>query len=101
MGDDAQGVRRYLGRNPLIQAMRLPEATNMDDLKAGAREVKDDVKKTWREADGQEDLGDKVGNLGDDVRRNVGNAGDDVRRNVDNAGDDLDTELDKNRTNKP
>lgn len=62
----------------------------MDDLKSGYREVKDGAKKAGREADGQEDLGDKVGNLGDDIRRNVGN-----------AGDDLDKELDKNRTDQP
>jgi hypothetical protein len=73
-------------RNPRTQAGEL-EATNMDDLKAGAREVKDDAKKALREADGKEDLGDKVGNLGDDIRRNAGN-----------AGDKVDDEIDKDRT---
>ena len=62
----------------------------MDDLKSGYRDVKDGAKKAWREADGKEDLGDKVGNLGDDIRRGVGN-----------AGDDLDEEMDKNRTTQP
>ena len=57
----------------------------MDDLKAGAREVKDDAKKAWREADGKEDVGDEVGNLGDDIRRNVGNAGDKVDDEIDKA----------------
>jgi hypothetical protein len=52
-------------------------------MKSGYREVKDDAKKAWREADGEEDLGDKVGNLGDDIRRNVGNAGDKVDNEVD------------------
>ncbi len=62
----------------------------MDDVKGGLRDVKDDAKKSWREADGEENLGDKVGNLGDDIRRNVGN-----------AGDELDEELDKDRTTDP
>ena len=66
------------------------EATTVDDLKAGYRDTKDKAKETWREADGKEDLGDKVGNLGDDVRRNVGN-----------AGDKLDEEMDRNRANQP
>ncbi len=65
----------------------------MDDLKAGYRATKDKVKKAWRGADGKEDLGDKVGNLGDDIRRDVGNAGD----KVGNAGDKVDEEIDKNR----
>ena len=55
----------------------------MDDLKTGYRETKDKAKEAWREADGTEDLGDKVGNLGDDVRRNVGNAGDKVDDEID------------------
>ncbi len=56
----------------------------MDEMKRGGREVRDDAKKAWRGADG-EDLGDKVANLGDDVRRNVANTGDDLRH----AGDDI------------
>ena len=41
----------------------------MDDLKKGAREVETDAKQTWRKADGDESLADKVGNAGDDLRR--------------------------------
>jgi hypothetical protein len=53
------------------------------DLKSGFRETKDNVKKALRGADGKEDLGDKAGNLGDDIRRNVGNAGDKVNDEID------------------
>lgn len=62
----------------------------MDDLKSGFRETKDKVKGALREADGNEDLGDKVGNLGDDIRRHAGNAGDKVS-----------DEIDKDRANDP
>ncbi len=53
----------------------------------------DELKKTWpegeqrvaegsREADGT-DLGDHVGNIGDEARENLGNAGDDLREGGD------------------
>jgi hypothetical protein len=80
-------VSSYRGLNPLIPGM---EATTVGDLKSGYRDVKDGAKKVLRDADGKEDLGDKVGNLGDDIRRNVGN-----------AGDDLDEAVDKNRQDEP
>ena len=69
----------------------------MDDLKSGYRDVKDGAKKAWREADGEEDLGDKVGTLGDDIRRNVGEAGDKVGE----AGDTVENEIDKQRQDEP
>lgn len=50
----------------------------MDDVKQGYRDAEDKAKETWRRADGDEDLADKVGNLGDDIRRELGNAGDKV-----------------------
>lgn len=59
----------------------------MDDLKQGYRETEDKAKETWRKADGEEDLADKVGNLGDDVRKGLGN-----------AGDQVDDAFDRNRT---
>lgn len=71
----------------------------MDDLKRTGREVRDDAKKAWRGADG-EDLGDKAANLGDDVRRNAANAGDDLRHAVrdtkdeaHHAGHDIDDDM--------
>ncbi len=59
----------------------------MYETKRGAREARDDAKKAWRGADG-EDLGDKAANLGDDVRRNAANAGDDLRHAVRDTKDE-------------
>lgn len=59
----------------------------MDDLKKGYRETEESAKETWRKADGEEDLSDKVGNLGDDVRKGLGDAGDDLRDAADDATD--------------
>ena len=67
----------------------------MDDLKKGYREGEETVKENLRKADGQEDLGDKVGNLGDDIRKNLGNVGDDVRNAADDAGDEADRAADR------
>lgn len=61
----------------------------MDDLKRGSREVEDKAKEAWRKSDGDEDLGDKLGNLGDDIRREAGNLGDDAGNLGDDLGDDL------------
>ena len=71
----------------------------MDDLKKAGREVEETAKETWRKADGEEDLADKAGNLGDDIRKNLGNLGDDARNAMDAAGDTVDreTDLDPNR----
>ena len=62
----------------------------MDEIKKGYREAEETAKETWRKADGEEDLADKVGNLGDDIRKNLGNAGDDIRDAVDDAADEAD-----------
>ncbi|MFP5342647.1 MAG: hypothetical protein ACLGIJ_06965 [Candidatus Limnocylindria bacterium] len=59
----------------------------MDDLKKGYRETEESAKETWRKADGEEDLSDKVGNLGDDIRKGLGDAGDDLRDAADDATD--------------
>ena len=56
----------------------------MDDVKRTYREGEEKAKETWRKSDGDEDLGDKVGNLGDEVRKDLGNTGDDLS----NAGYD-------------
>lgn len=55
----------------------------MDDVRQGYRDVKDETKEAWRRSDGDEDLKDKAGNLGDDIRTGLGNAGDDARREMD------------------
>ena len=42
----------------------------MDDTaKKTYRETEETAKETWRKADGEEDLADKAGNLGDDDKR--------------------------------
>ena len=67
----------------------------MDDLKKAGRETEETAKETWRKADGEEDLVDKVGNLGDDIRKELGNAGDNVRNAADQAGDEVDARRDR------
>ena len=62
----------------------------MDDIKRDYREGEETAKEAWRKADGEEDLADKVGNLGDDIRKGLGN-----------AGDDLDRETDRHTTDTP
>jgi hypothetical protein len=59
----------------------------MDDLKKTFREGETGAKETWRKADGEEDLGDKIGNAGDNLRKELGNAGDDLRNANDKADD--------------
>ena len=44
----------------------------MDDMKRTYREGEQDARQAWRKADGDESLADKVGNVGDDIRREVG-----------------------------
>ncbi len=51
----------------------------MDDAKRTYRETEEKTKEAWRNRDG-EDLADKVGNVGDEVRKDLGNLGDDLTR---------------------
>ena len=67
----------------------------MTDIKQGYREGEETAKETWRKADGEEDLADKVGNLGDDIRKELGNLGDTVSEKVDDAGDTVDRNTDR------
>jgi hypothetical protein len=62
----------------------------MDDLKKGYREGEVEAKEAWRKRDG-ESLGDKVANVGDEIRKDLGNAGDDIRE----AGRDAEHEADR------
>jgi hypothetical protein len=55
------------------------------DVNKTARAVDNKAKETWRQADGDKSLSDKVANAGDDIRDTLGNAGDEARR----AGEDL------------
>jgi hypothetical protein len=69
----------------------------MDDLKKGYREAEETTKETLRKADGEEDLGDKVANLGDDIKKNLGNLGDDIRSGAKDASEDMDRRVDTER----
>ena len=51
----------------------------MDDAKRLYRETEEKSKEAWRNRDG-EDLADRVGNIGDEVRKDLGNLGDDLTR---------------------
>lgn len=70
----------------------------MDDIKKGSREVENKAKEVGRKADGDESLADKVGNLGDDIRKGLGNAGDDIRSGLDDAGDRAHDEANRHST---
>jgi hypothetical protein len=61
----------------------------MDDAKRVGREVETETKKGIRELDGH-DLGDDLGNAGDEVKKDLGNLGDDLRRGGRDVGDELD-----------
>jgi hypothetical protein len=62
----------------------------MDDVKRVGREVETETKKGIRELDGH-DLGDDVGNAGDEMKKDLGNLGDDLRR----GGREVEQELDR------
>ena len=54
------------------------------DVKKGYREVEDKARELGREVDGH-DVGDDIGNAGDEIRKDLGNTGDDLRRGIDDA----------------
>ena len=60
----------------------------MDDIKQAGRDIQVETRKKVRDLDGH-DLGDDIGNAGDEIRKDLGNAGDEIRRDVDKVGDDL------------
>jgi len=62
----------------------------MDDVKKTYREGEQNAKEAWRKSDGDESLADKVGNVGDEMRKDLGNTGDDIR----DAGNDVRTSND-------
>jgi hypothetical protein len=64
----------------------------MDEAKRAGREIETETKKGIRELDGH-DLGDDIGNAGDEVKKDLGNFGDDVRREGREAGQSVDREL--------
>lgn len=46
------------------------------------RELEDKARELGREVDGH-DIGDDIGNAGDEIRKDLGNTGDDLRRSAD------------------
>jgi len=71
----------------------------MDQLKKAGREVETETRKGIRDLDGH-DLGDDIGNAGDEVKKDLGNFGDDLRREGREAGDELDKDV-HDATNTP
>ena len=63
----------------------------MSEVKRTARDLQDDVKETWRKADG-ESVGDAVANAGDRIKHGVENLGDELHEAVDDAGRKLEYE---------
>jgi hypothetical protein len=64
----------------------------MDDAKRAGREVETETKKGIRDLDGH-DLGDDIGNAGDEVKKDLGNFGDDVRRGGRDLGRGIDEKI--------
>lgn len=60
------------------------------DVKESMRDIGNKGKETWRKADGDESLSDKIGNAGDDIRDSVSNAGDEMNRHRDDMDDNAD-----------
>jgi hypothetical protein len=90
----AQRLRRKVG-DPIVDASTpfLPtRRTTMDQLKEAGREIETETKKGMRELDGH-DLGDDIGNAGDEIKKDLGNLGDDLRREGREAGRELDQDL--------
>jgi hypothetical protein len=50
----------------------------VDDIKKAGRDIETGTKKRVRDLDGH-DIGDDVGNAGDEIRKDLGNAGDHIR----------------------
>lgn len=66
----------------------------MDQMKQAGREVETEAKKTVRDLDGH-DLGDDLGNAGDEIKKDLGNFGDDLRRKGRDVGDKIGDEVDQ------
>ena len=60
----------------------------MSDLNRTIRDTEADVKETWRKADGDESLGDKVANVGDRLENAVKDAGDKIHEEADEMSRD-------------
>jgi hypothetical protein len=77
LGAAAYGAGRRRSRGALLGGMSM-------DVKKGFREVEEKSHELGREVDGH-DIGDDIGNAGDEIRKDLGNTGDDIRRGLDDA----------------
>jgi predicted phage gp36 major capsid-like protein len=66
----------------------------MDQMKKVGREVETETKKQIRDLDGH-DLGDDLGNAGDEVKKDLGNLGDDLHRGAHEVGNEVDRRWDE------
>jgi hypothetical protein len=60
----------------------------VDDMKKAGRNIATATKRQARKLDGHQ-LGDDIGNAGDEIRKDLGNAGDEIRKDARNAGDHI------------
>jgi hypothetical protein len=72
----------------------------MDTAKETYRDIEQDTKKVVRDADGH-DLGDDLGNAGDEVRKDLGNAGDRARREISDVDRDVRDRNERDRSGRP
>jgi hypothetical protein len=66
----------------------------MDQMKKVGREVETETKKRVRDLDGH-DVGDDLGNAGDEVKKEIGNLGDDLHRGAHEVGNEIDRKWNK------
>lgn len=64
----------------------------MADIKKSIRDTEADVKESWRRADGEESLDDKVANAGDRARNAAKDVGDTAHEKTDEASRRLEYE---------
>jgi hypothetical protein len=60
----------------------------MSEINRTIRDTEADVKETWRKADGDESLGDKVANAGDRLENAAKDAGDAIHEEADEMSRD-------------
>jgi hypothetical protein len=89
-GPLARGVEQpSVTRFESSTALAVPEGgRDVSDLSKTVRDTEADVKETWRKADGDESIGDKVANAGDRLGNAVKDAGDDLHEGADKLSRD-------------
>ena len=60
----------------------------MDQLKQTGRDIETETRKHMRDLDGH-DLGDDLGNAGDEIKKDLGNVGDEIKKDVGGFANDL------------